>query len=313
MLTRDTHHASCRTPPTSRATPNASRTARPGFTLAETMLVLVLGAIVLGLVSTIGNNLQRQLTDQSARLSVGEQLGAGAELLPLDLRSVSPAAGDIVEASDSALQIRATVGSAVVCAIAGSAITLAPFLGAYRQSVVPSLQPGDTLWALFDQDSVESWRAARIQGWRRGGGGCSPLDSSAAGILDTGHLWSADVPDVSAFALSSIVRITRPLRFTFYRAGDGQWYLGLRSWNTSAAQFNLVQPLSGPYVPPSAAAVTRFEYFDSTGIAWSLGAAGTASIARIEALLVAAAPIAGTPNTAGAIDSQRVVVALRNR
>ena len=284
------------------------RTARFGFTLAETMLVLVLGAIVLGLVSTIGNNLQRQLANQAARLSVSEQLGSGSELLPLDLRSVSPTAGDIVEASDTALQVRATIGSAVVCAVTASSITAAPFLGAYQQSVAPGLQPGDTLWSLSDQDSAEMWRAARIQGWRRAGGSCSALDTTAAGSFDLTHLWSADVPDVSAFAPGAFVRMTRPLRFTFYRAGDGQWYLGLRSWNTAAAQFNLVQPLSGPYAPPSAGAATRFAYYDSSGTAWSLGDAGTAGIARIEALLVAAA---STP--AGTIDSQRVVVALRNR
>lgn len=272
------------------------------------MLVLVLGAIVLGLVSTIGNNLQRQLANQATRLSVSEQLGAGAELLPLDLRSVSPTAGDIVEASDTALQVRATIGSAIVCAATASSVTVAPFLGAYQQSVVPSLQPGDTLWALSDQDSAETWRAARIQGWRRTGGSCSALDTTAAGTFDLTHLWSADVADVSAFAQGAAVRITRPLRFTFYRAGDGQWYLGLRSWNTTAAQFNLVQPLSGPYVPPSSGAATRFEYFDSSGVGWSLGATGTAGIARVEALLIAAASTSG-----GTIDSQRVVIALRNR
>ena len=280
--------------------------ARRGFTLAETILVLVLGAMVLGLVSTIGNNLQRQLTEQAARLSVGEQLGAGAELLPLDLRSLSPTAGDIVEASDTALQVRATIGSAVVCAVNGSSITVAPYLGAYQQSVVPSLQAGDSLWVLSDQDTIETWRAARIQGWRRTVSGCPALDAGAAGICDLTHLWSADVPDVSAFAQGAVVRITRPLRFTFSRAGDAQWYLGLRTWNTAAAQFNLVQPLSGPYVPPNASAATRFAYFDSTGAPWSLGAAGRNSIARIEALLVAAAPN-------DVVDSQRVVVAVRNR
>ena len=280
---------------------------RHGFTLAETMLVLVLGAVVLGLVSTIGNNLQRQLTMQATRLSVAEQLGAGAQLLPLDLRSVSTAAGDIVEARDTVLQVRATIGSAIVCTVAGSSITIAPFLGAYQQSVLPTLQTGDTLWALFDQDSIEAWRAARIQGWRRAGTGCSPLDASAVGVFDFAHLWSADVSDPSPFVPGAILRITRPLRFTFYRSGDGQWYLGLRTWNTAAAQFNLVQPLSGPYVQPSAGAVTRFEYFDSSGTAWSLGNAGTTTIARVEALLIAA------PSTVGTVDSQRVVVAFRNR
>jgi prepilin-type N-terminal cleavage/methylation domain-containing protein len=294
--------------PASRPGAGAVARARRGFTLAETMLVVVLGAIVLGLVATIGNNLQRQLTGQATRLSIGEQLGAGAELLPLDLRSLSPTAGDIVEASDTALQLRATVGSAVVCSVSGGTITVAPFLGAYQQSVLPSLQAGDSLWLLADEDSVEAWLGARIQGWRRGATGCSALDTTGAGTFDLNHLWSADLSDASAVGQGAVVRFTRPLRFTFYRAGDGQWYLGLRSWNTAAAQFNLVQPLSGPYVPPGAGAATRFEYFDSTGAAWSLGAAGGTTIARIEALLVAPAP-----NSGGVTDSQRVVVALRNR
>jgi hypothetical protein len=292
----------------SRSRAGSLTTARGGFTLAETMLVVVLGAIVLGLVATIGNNLQRQLTGQATRLSVGQQLGAGAELLPLDLRPTSPTARDIVEASDSALQLRATIGSAVVCSVSGGTVTVAPFLGAYKQSVLPSLQAGDSLWLLADEDSAETWLVARIQGWRRAATGCPALDTTGAATFDLAHLWSADVSDASGVAQGAVVRFTRPLRFAFYRAGDGQWYLGLRSWNTAAAQFNLVQPLSGPYVPPGAGAATRFEYFDGTGTAWSLGTAGTTSIARIEALLVAPAP---TIN--GAADSQRVVIALRNR
>ena len=294
MLTRITHHA--------------PRATHFGFTLAEMMLVLVLSAIVLALVSSIGTHLQRQLSDQATRVAVGEQLATGAELLPLDLRGVSPSAGDIVEARDSVLQIRATVASAVVCSASAGSVALATFFGAYRQSIALPLQAGDTLWVLADEDSVETWRPVRIAGWRRAAGVCSALDVSGSELVDLSHLWTADVPDTSAFTPGAVVRATRPQRFSFYRAGDGQWYLGLRTWNTASVQFNVVQPLSGPYAPPGSAA-THFEYFDSSGMPWPLGDSSYSTIARVEALLLAAASSSGVTAT----DSQRVVVALRNR
>src|SRR5436305_5953587 len=101
--------------------------ARRGFTLGELVLVLALSVLVLGLISSIGTRLQRQLAAETTRLAVGEQLAAAAELLPLELRSLSPLAGDIAEARDTSLQFRSALGSGLVFNATGSPIVARAF------------------------------------------------------------------------------------------------------------------------------------------------------------------------------------------
>jgi hypothetical protein len=82
----------------------------------------------------------------------------------------------------------------------------------------------------------------------------------------------------------------------------------MRSWNSAAALFNGVQPLSGPYLSPAQTSGSRFRYYDASGTGLPLGTASARSIARVETLLVAA-----TDQGVAVRDSLLVVVALRNR
>ena len=283
--------------------------ARPAFTLVEALITLALGALVLGMVVSVGARLQHRLLATSARLSVTEQLASAAELLPLDLRAASPVAGDIVEARDTSLQLRTTTATGVVCSGSATSILVAPYLGPGGRSLIPTASPGDTLWLLADGDSLEQWRSFRITGTRRVAGLCSALDATSAPLFDTTHLWATDLLDSAAATPGTFVRITRPVRYSFYRAGDGHWYLGARSWNVAAAQFNLVQPLAGPYASPLQGG-TGFRYFDASGAVLPFGAAAGRRVARVEAQFVAEAAVLGARVP---IDTERVVVALRNR
>ena len=290
------------------ATVVSARRPRAAFTLLEVLLVLVLGGIVLGLASAIGVRLQRELAAQSARFRGNEQLAAGAEVLPIDLRGLSPNVGDIVASStrDTSLEIRATIGSAVLCAAAGRTLTLAFHRGAGGQSVAPRALAGDTLWLLQDGDTSEQWRPVALTSLRAAAGVCTAFDGSADQVIDRSHLWAADVRDSGAVQVGSVVRLTRPERFSFYRAGDGQWYLGLRTWNSAAGAFNGVQPIAGPYRSPMSSHGVRLAYYDSTGAALVPGTIDARRIARIESLLT-------VDGAAATIDSVTVVVGLRNR
>jgi len=286
-------------------------TPRAGFTLVELLVVLVLGGIVLGLASAIGVRLQRELEAQSSRIRVDEQLAAGAEVLPMDLRALSPSAGDIVAASarDTSLEIRATIGSAVVCAAASHTLTLAWYGGAAGQSVAPRAAAGDTLWLLQDGDDGEQWRAVALTTMRAALGVCAVFDGSAAQVIDRSHVWAADVRDSGTVQTGSVVRVTRPERFNFYRAGDGDWYLGLRTWNSGIGAFNSVQPIAGPYRAPTSPHGVRLSYYDSTGVGLAPGSIDPRGIARIEALLA----VDGLSGPGAAIDSMLTVVGMRNR
>jgi hypothetical protein len=289
------------------------RGSRRGFTLAEITLTLVLGALVLGLVATIGSHLQRQLALQADRLSANEQLSAASEVLPIDLRALSPHGGDIAlsEARDSSIQLRATIANAFVCAGTSATLLLAPLLGPGGRSVAMTVQPGDTAWLLVDNDTGEVWRPVRLRGAHPVLGGCSPaLDANGAKVFDVAHIWSADLSDSVDATVGAILRVTRPMRFSFYRASDNRWYLGIRSWNSATLQFNTIQPVSGPFAPVSQGRGTRFQYFDDVGNRLSPTSLDIRQIARIEVILFSDP---SPRSTAGPRDSLLVVVALRNR
>lgn len=290
---------------------NRPRSARAGFTLFELVLVLALTGIVLGLVSAIGTRLQRQLADSESHIQTAEQLAVVSALLPLDVRSLSPSADDIRtgEARDSSLELRSIVATAVTCSAAADSLIVAPYLLAGgRQPTFPA-QFGDTLWVLVDTDTAESWRAVSIRSVRSMTGACRAVsDAATRSVLDLDHLIGLQLHDSVPADAGSIVRITRPIRYSFYRSSDGHWYLGLRTWNTAVAQFNGIQPLSGPYAPPALDA-TRIEYYDEAGNRLTSGMGDTRSIARIEWLVESESSGGRTP----IVDSVRVAVAIRNR
>lgn len=287
----------------------ARRHSRRGFTLAELLITLMLSALVLGMVVSVGARLQHRLLAESTRLAVDEQLASAPQLVPLDLRAVSPPAGDVVEARDTALQLRATTGAGVVCGGSPTSVLVASHLGAGARSVALTATGGDTLWLLVDSDSVEQWRPLRLGGVRRVAATCPVLDAAAAQLFDVAHLWAADVRDSASIMPGTYVRTTRPVRYSFYRAGDGHWYLGVHSWNPATARFNLVQPLAGPYASPLSGG-TGFRYFDASDAALPLGAADGVRIARVEMQLVGES---SGPGLRVPSDTERAVVALRNR
>ncbi|HKN67123.1 MAG TPA: hypothetical protein VJW73_12660 [Gemmatimonadaceae bacterium] len=279
------------------------------FTLAEVLVTLTLSALVLGIAVSVGARLQHRLLAESTRLADDEQLASAAQLVPLDLRPAATQAGDIVEARDTSLQLRTTTGMGVVCGGSTTSLLVASSLGAAGRMATLAATAGDTLWLLADSDSVEQWRPLRISATRRVAGTCPALDSAGGQLFDVAHLWAADLRDSAAVMQGAFVRTTRPVRYSFYRAGDGHWYLGVHSWNGATARFNLVQPLAGPYASPLSGG-TGFRYFDAGDVALASGGADVRRVTRVEMQLIAESrgPALRVPS-----DTERVVVALRNR
>ena len=287
--------------------------ARHGFTTAELLIVLVLGVLILGIASRVGIRLERHLDAESKAFAAEEQLAAGAEILPIDLRGLSPTAGDIPPggARDSSLEVRATIGSGVVCAAGSTAgpIQLAIHRGPSGRPGTLRAEAGDTVWLLVADDSTERWHASQVKSAKRGVGVCALAGNGTDKVLDVAHPLTLELGDATATPVGTIVRLTRRQRFSFYRAGDDRWYLGLRSWSNALSAFNGIQPVSGPYASPSSPYGVRFRYFDSTGAALPSASIATTTIARIEARLAVDRSFPGMPD----VDSLIVAVALRNR
>jgi prepilin-type N-terminal cleavage/methylation domain-containing protein len=257
-----------------------------GVTLVELLVALVLGGIVL---AAAGGSMLRQ--QRGARWVEG-LTGAELQMRPVlrsladELTQLDASVGDVEagQASDSSVQIRSVVASTLTCDTASATVTLIP-----ASSSAPSLggearvpAAGDSLW-VYRGDSL-GWGGVAVTAVSRVTAGCA-LPSLAAGPA---LRLAVDAP--TAVSGATPVRITRWERWVVYRAGDGQWYVGIRDWSTSTARFLAPQPVAGPFVRtlPSGAR-TGFRYFDGTGAPLVPDGTNERAIARIRVTTLSAA------------------------
>jgi len=307
-----------------------TRTAtRRGYTLAELLVAVVLLGVVAVTVSTVAARQQRLFRGSLLVLDSRGQLRQGAAVIEGLLRGISPAAGDLIAVSDSALEVVATIGGSVVCASPGAATLDLPApdsgTGPGLTAWLASPQPGDTLF-VYDERGPAPGAPDSVRGYRVSD--AAPLRDACAG----GPLAAAAPPGSPGLRLTvqpapprpvgpgAVVRLGRRMRLALYRSPtDGLFYLGLREWAEGVPQ--PVQPVSGPYRGRSRGAGVgahpgvAFRYADSLGAAIE-DQARASDVARIDVVLrppddedAAAATLAGSR----ALDSLLVRVALRNR
>jgi type II secretory pathway pseudopilin PulG len=264
-----------------------------GFTLLE--LAMVLG--ILGVVgSAIGLTLVRQ---QRFYRGTEELVGAregvrdAIEILSTDIRGMSIA--DTVRLlADSAVEMFASVGSSVVCQIAGSEIGL-PAGTSPRGNTLTALvtQPDTGDLALFLRDSADGgslWERHRIAAFsaRSKATTCAPSTGFAA--YDDGASGTAFVVVLSNTLTDHVhrgapVRFVRRGRYSLYRSSDGSWYLGYRRCNALGPSVcGAIQPLSGPYRAynnnPRATGLL-FEFFEGSGVRLAPGSLSL-TLARVD-------------------------------
>ncbi len=293
-----------------------------GFTTVELMVALVLGGI---LAAGIGSVLRRQQRFYVNAASLVEQrvsLRDATGILPGELRAISPAGGDVLAFSDSALEIRATIGTAIACDTVpgGGAIALAPSgRSVPLTSFTTAPQAGDVALVYdageTDRASDDAWVSLDVADVASNASVCggSPFVPTADTLgqpLIVRFGTARRVP--SSVLPGTFVRVLRRVRYRFYRAGTADWYLGYSEW--SATGFSVVQPVSGPFAPYSrggGASGLALRYFDEEGA--ELVDPGDA--ARITRVTVVARGVGrGTLSGTGAVtDSQAVGVRVRNR
>ncbi len=299
---------------------------RRGATLIELMIALGVASVVLGIVASISVREQRVFGDLANQAAVTGQLREAAAVLPTDLRAISPGAGDIAagEARDTSLQLRGTIASGIICDTSAGGIVLPPAgTGANAfASGTSAIQAGDTVWLFTPTPTDEMWAPYRVSSVASG----APSQCASAGpVLDAATrthsrtvLTLANPPSSTAAAVGLPVRITRPLRYSLYRASDGAWYVGERDWNASTQRFNTIQPLAGPMLSASRGGLA-FQYFDSLGTQLAAPVANPAGVAMIRIVLrgetrdaaraLAVAKDIGKPTT----DSTAMSLLLHNR
>jgi prepilin-type N-terminal cleavage/methylation domain-containing protein len=261
---------------------------RRGLTLVELTVALSLAGLVLAMITAIAVRQQRIFGDLAQATSLEGQLREAVTVLPIDLRAISPALGDLRDARDTAIEFRATIGTSVVCDTAGTRLILyPPVVGttptreSARYSSLPTpLAEGDTAWLLSASDTREQWEPHAIQSVSAAAPGqCD----RAAPPLDSARLVRAR-PAITLAGGGIVpgmpVRFTRPMRYSLYHASDNEWYLGERDWSASSGRFNTIQPVAGPFL---SAALGGFQlsYFDSSDVALPMPITDLTSVARV--------------------------------
>jgi type II secretory pathway component PulJ len=263
--------------------------SRRGTTLVELLVGLVLSAVLLGVASSSLLRQQRSSRWIGASSAGESQVRHVARLLSGELALLDAASGDVAagQASDSSLELRAVVASALACDSATNVVTLAP-----AGAVTPPLSgiarapaPGDSLW--YDADSL-GWRARAVLAVAR------PTASCALPAAAPGPTYRLTVDAPIGVAGATPLRLTRWERYVVYRASDGKWYLGIRDWSVSSARFLSPQPVAGPLLRALASGErTGFRYFDSLGAPLLPNGTNERNIARVRVTALTAVPTWG--------------------
>lgn len=286
---------------------------RRGHTVVEAMIAVSVGAVVIGLGAALAFRHQRFHRDLAVVSERTEQLGQVMALMPVSLRGIAPGEGDIAPgaARDTSLEFRSTIASSVVCDTTAGSAFIAPVADSPAlTSIMTTPEAGDTAWLLSAGGSPDRWTAFPIAAVAASGhvcpiGGQSPFGGTPRTSLRltlSGAAWPG-----------AVVRITRPFRYSLYKASDGAWYIGAKDWSPSLGRFNTIQPVAGPFLSAAAAGL-RFRYADSLGAAIPAGTMAPAAIALIEIALRSDSTLPGRYAHAGVGSSRSSAwVAIRNR
>lgn len=242
-----------------RTRAGAARVCRGGFTLTEVLVTIVVAGIVLGavyqLVISQGHSYRRQVELVDVQLS----LRAAATLLVSEIRHVDAAGGDLYAITPTAIAVRSSQASGVICAEHG---TLARF-GLVKTAGEFSAAADDSALVYArgaPGASDDDWRTLKIQavgtGPAMGVGSCAW--ASGAPVEVGVELVPAAPQDTAGVKEGAPVIAFRRVEYALFEE-DGRWWLG-RKVGGAATYDNL----TGPFLSPAAGGL-EVAYEDAGG------------------------------------------------
>ena len=226
--------------------------ARRGATLAELIVALALGTTIAGATVLIVVRHQQLATTIAVRAADAAQLRHGTGALRAELRALAESGAPLMRASDTAIELRATVGVALACedgAAGARQVVVAAAAGSARLPAdlwQRATAPGDSV--LMRDPASGDWQGATLAS-------IGPASCLAPGTGETiaARRLTLDGP-APRTGRGWIVRVVRPVTWSAYRGGDRAWWLGVRE--RTGGRWAAVQPVMGPLaVGPVAPAI----------------------------------------------------------
>ena len=255
------------------------RAPRPGITLIEMLIVLILFGIVVGGLMRVIRGQQAFYRSTGQMMEVRSQNDQALGILPRDLRAASSVDGDITAFSDSAITFRSQLGSSVLCAKTTNEVVIPPVGRLFKRHRLTVWREAPTTGdeiLIFDEGPLQaeiddSWKVYSITNVAE-----PAANSSNACQTTTGFVVAADTaksfrytvsPNLSAtIGQGAPIRFGRKVRYALYQAADAQWYLG---WQDSTnAGWTTRSPVSGPhraYSETAGESGLEFVYYDAAG------------------------------------------------
>ena len=234
------------------------RRSRPGFTLPEIMLALVVTLMVMGSIYKLLLTTQRATRAQADRVVLQSNVRAGSLIVMNELGELgtvpggTPEQNDIVAMGAAAVTYRAMRGTGLICEAAeGSVVRLAQATFSGHRNPQPArdeayvLVPGDPATGTKD-----TWLPLKILS-------VASTLACPAGQGPGITLTLSGNPPAELLAPGTPVRFVELMELRLYRADDNSW-LGIRSVATGEA----IQPLVGPLAASEGFAL---EYLDAFG------------------------------------------------
>jgi prepilin-type N-terminal cleavage/methylation domain-containing protein len=296
---------------------------RSGFSLIEIMVALVLLGIVCGGIMTVIMRQQTFYRSATDVIDTRQQIRQATTVVPVDLRGVSSVGGDIIAMSDSALDVRANIGSGIVCSHTPNTITIPPADQSGGKVFTSFLtKPSLNDVALVFNDSTpgnqdDTWQVLTITGIDSTLIGCGSFTDAVNDAAKYRYVYTT-FPNLSTLIVDGApVRFARRAKYATYKSPSDQlWWLGYRECRGDGSSCGAIQPVSGPYrayvANDTVNSGISFVYRDVSNSVTNVAA----NVARIELFVhgETQAPVAlggGVPVKYR--DYQKVTIAIRNR
>ena len=302
---------------------------RRGFTLAELMISVVLFGMIMAVVMQVLARQQRFHRGATAVVEMRGQMRHATYALPVDLRGISPAGGDIIDWGHSSITLRSFTGTAAICdRLSASEIVLPPTAltqGNTLAAWITAPAEGDSI-LIHDENMLtgnddDTWRAHEITAVKPVAGGCNIATGfTVAADAATEALVLTLSPTLSTTIVDGApIRIYRQVTYELYKAGDGKFYLGASDCLPGRApECSDLSPVGGPFREVNedpALSGLSLRYFAEDGTELDPASDDPVKVARIEIVVRAETdtPFSTTQATGHYSDSLTFVIGLRNR